>query len=240
MKDPGFYIGYLPKMPAGVAAWVRRSVLAVMAVSAAAAVLLNAGHAPFAAATFEYQQYKPYAGLLVDWPYPMLITPAARYLLVAPGKHGLMAPEFDGQTVQLKGALIRRAEGSMLEVLPESLQAAPRRVPLPTKPMVDLGEVALAGEIVDSKCFFGVMNPGRGKVHRDCAARCISGGVPPALLARDASGVARVLLLTGRDGRRLGAEILPLVAEPVHVRGRLRRQGSTWILQAEPGDFRRE
>ena len=32
---------------------------------------------------------------------------------------------------------------------------------------VDFGEVTLAGEIVDSKCYLGVMNPGNGKVHRD-------------------------------------------------------------------------
>jgi hypothetical protein len=29
--------------------------------------------------------------------------------------------------------------------------------------------MTLTGEIVDSKCYLGVMNPGQGKVHRDCA-----------------------------------------------------------------------
>ena len=44
--------------------------------------------------------------------------------------------------------------------------------------------VMLRGEIVDSKCYLGVMNPGEGTVHRDCAARCLSGGLPPMLVVR--------------------------------------------------------
>jgi hypothetical protein len=36
----------------------------------------------------------------------------------------------------------------------------------------NLGEFDLVGEIVDSKCYLGNMNPGNGKVRRDCAVRC--------------------------------------------------------------------
>jgi hypothetical protein len=93
-------------------------------------------------------------------------------------------------------------------------------------PSTDLGVVELAGEIVDSKCYFGVMNPGNGKVHRACAVRCISGGIPPAFAAKDASGAIRTLLLSGVDSR----EILDLVAEPVTVRGRLQRSEGDLIL----------
>ena len=45
--------------------------------------------------------------------------------------------------------------------------------------MTDLDTFTLIGEIVDSKRYLGVMNPGNGKVHRDCAVRCLSGGIPP-------------------------------------------------------------
>jgi hypothetical protein len=53
----------------------------------------------------------------------------------------------------------------------------------------------VTGEIVDSKCFLGVMNPGERTVHRDCAIRCLSGGVPPMLAYRDAAGTHLALLL---------------------------------------------
>ena len=108
---------------------------------------------------------------------------------------------------------------------------APRRT-------IDLGPVTLRGEIVDTKCYLGVMNPGEHKVHRDCAVRCISGGVPPAFLARDTSGDSRVLLLVGEDGRALSREVLPFVAEPLEISGVLVRTGPMLTLKADPARFR--
>ena len=102
-----------------------------------------------------------------------------------------------------------------------------------------LGDVDLRGEIVDSKCYLGVMNPGEGKVHRDCAARCISGGVPAALIAADQTGRRKLLLLTTADGRSLGRELLPFVAEPVSVRGTLYRSGEIFRMETEVPAIRR-
>ncbi len=99
---------------------------------------------------------------------------------------------------------------------------------------MNLGKVTIVGEIVDSKCYLGVMNPGRSKVHRDCAARCISGGVPPALVTADG-----LYLLAGADGRQLHAQILDLVAEKVEVSGTLLRSGETLTLWADPANYRR-
>ncbi len=144
----------------------------------------------------------------------------------------------DWEGIRLKGALIRRGNDRMLELLPGSLQAfsAPQAVTLPAI----LGPVKLIGEIVDSKCYLGVMNPGNGNVHRDCAARCISGGIPPAFIVTDASGETRTMLLVGANGRRMNQEVLDFVAEPLEITGRLLRMGSTLVLEAEPKDFRRE
>jgi hypothetical protein len=83
------------------------------------------------------------------------------------------------------------------------------------------------------------MNPGNGKVHRDCAARCISGGVPPAFLVFDAEGESRVVLLTGADGRPLSHEILPFAGEPLEISGELVSANATLILKADPSGFRR-
>ncbi len=62
---------------------------------------------------------------------------------------------------------------------------------------------------------------------------------PAALRGARAGGAPVSLLLTGRDGRALNAEILDLVAEPLAVRGVVERQGALLVLHAEPGDFRR-
>jgi hypothetical protein len=96
--------------------------------------------------------------------------------------------------------------------------------------------VTLSGEIVDSKCYLGVMNPGQGKVHRDCAARCLSGGIPPIFITTDGR---QQLLLVGRDGRALGRDALrEFIAEPIQVDGELVQRGSTQLLKIDPRALR--
>jgi len=233
-----FYVGYVPKAPAGLGrriAFVASGILLAGAVIAAALIL---NQPPFAPSRFEYGVYREYAGTIEEWPYSMLVTEDATFLLVAPGKHGLSAKGLQGKPVRLRGSLIERAPDRMLEVESGSIQvgSAP---PVRLRPIIDLGHVTLRGEIVDTKCYLGVMNPGERKVHRDCAVRCISGGLPPALVARDGSGDARILLMIGEDGRRLNREVLPFVAEPIEVSGTLARKGTDLIVKTEPSQFRR-
>jgi hypothetical protein len=213
-------------------------VIALLIFGVAIGVVLVFAQSPFASSAFEYQQYRDYRGVMVDWPYPMLVAGADRFLLVDPGKHGASIDGLTGKTVELKGALIHRGADRMLELLPGSIR--PTGDGVAAEARLDLGAITLAGEIADSKCYLGVMNPGSGKVHRDCAARCISGGIPPAFVVRDASGESRTLLLVGSDGRRLNREVLDYVAEPLRISGRLVRSGATQVLQAEPRDFHRE
>jgi hypothetical protein len=158
----------------------------------------------------------------------------SRYLLVAPGKHGADAEVsmFAGKPVRLRGSLIYRDGHTVVELVPGSVQAvkkAPAAVSFAT-----VGEVTLTGEIVDAKCYLGVMNPGRAKVHRDCAARCISGGIPPAFVTADG-----LYVLAGGDGRPLQHEVLDWVGETIEVTGTVQRSGETLILRAEPSSFRR-
>ena len=232
-----FYVGYLPKAPATLGKTVARIAAAILLAGLIAGGLLIFGQPPFATSTFEYGKYRDYTGVIEEWPYPMLVSDNVSFLLVAPGKHGLPVTDLQSKEVRLKGSLIERTPDRMLEVLPESLEAGTQaRAP---RTRIDLGPVTLRGEIVDTKCYLGVMNPGEHKVHRDCAVRCISGGVPPAFLARDATGDARVLLLVGDDGRALSKEVLPFVAEPLEISGALVRTGSTLTLKADPVRFRR-
>ena len=94
----------------------------------------------------------------------------------------------------------------------------------------DLGTATLTGEIVDSKCYLGVMNPGRGKVHRDCAARCLSGGIPPALL----TSTGEIVLLVNHDGKPFAHDALrEFVDEVVVVRGDMIERGEIKMMQAE-------
>jgi len=236
-----FYIGYLPKAPSSLGRWTIRIAAALVLSGLAVGALLIFGQPPYADSRFEYGVYHDYSGVIEEWPYPIFRTTNASFLLVAPGKHGLSGPVagLQGKTVSLRGSLIERGQDRMLEVLPESLHETAQAPAGIVSVLTDLGPVRLRGEIVDSKCYLGVMNPGNGKVHRDCAARCISGGAPPAFVAQDAAGETQVLLLVGSDGRALNKEILSFVAEPLEISGNLVRSGSNLVLKAEPADFRR-
>jgi hypothetical protein len=227
-----FYVGYLP-MPAGLKRTTRRLVIALGALAVVTAAILIVGQHPFPASTFEFQQYRDFRGTLLTEPYPALVIRGQEppWLLVGPGKHGAGdLRQWSGRAVALRGERIYRrsgrAEDHMIELMPGSLTASGENVPMPDPER--LGEVKLTGEIVDSKCYFGVMNPGAGKVHRDCAVRCISGGIPPAFLVRDSSGDTITLLLA--NWKR---ELLDHVAEPVTIRGRLSRSARRLTLYQE-------
>ena len=235
-RAPEFYIGYAPAPPPGIRRRVRTTLALLATLVPGIAVLLVVGQRPFPAAGFEFLQFRSFEGVLTARPYPALhfSGDSMPWLLVGPGKMGIAAgaAPFDGMRVRLTGERIYRGSDRMLQVRPASIAAiAPAGQ---TPPLQDLGDVTLRGEIVDSKCYFGVMNPGSGKVHRDCAVRCISGGVPPALLVRDRRGAARTVLLASATGGPLREQILEFVAEPVEVPGRLWRDGERLILYADP------
>ena len=105
--------------------------------------------------------------------------------------------------------------------------------------ILTIGDELMRGEIVDSKCFLGVMKPGSGKSHRDCAVRCISGGSPAAFVARSVGGEVAVFWLVAPDGRPLGRELLDIVAEPVELSGELALVGGRSILVADRARIRR-
>ena len=224
-----FYVGYIPKAPARLGRRIAliAGVLVVGACSAAA--LLTVRQPAFASSRFEYGVYREYTGAIGVEPYPTLRTDAGTFLLVAPGKHGLSARS---GFFTLQGSLIARGENQMLEVRPETIRVTDGRSGEAASAV--LGSFTLRGEIVDSKCYLGVMNPGEGKVHRDCAARCIAGGIPPAFIARDSSGETRFMLLAGLNG-----DISSWVGEPVELSGKLVRQGPQLIFSADRASMRR-
>jgi hypothetical protein len=234
-----FYIGYAQRAPTALGRWLRIVVVGLLTVAIAAAVLLVYGQHPFAKSNFEFQQYRPYQGEIVRSPYPMLITGSGPYLLVAPGKHGAseLLAGMNGSAT-LKGALIERGAWRMLELLPGSIQTLSPAAS--DTRSTDLGEHTLNGTIVDTKCFLGVMNPGEGKVHRDCAARCISGGIPPGFLVKDSTGQSEVLLLTASGGKSIREQAVKFAGEPIKLAGRLTRTYGILHFEVDPIRFPKE
>ena len=249
-EDP-FYIGYLPKAPAPLGKWLKPRVALLLVIPLLLAVLLIRGQKAFDAAFFEFGNVRQLEGVLLSQPYPMLAVErpglgetgsAGRslYLLTVFGKKGAesMVDGHEGQRVRLRGSLIYRDDQTMLEVEEGSLQVLVQETPQTGKDRV-LGEVSLVGEIVDSKCFWGVMNPGNLKTHKSCAVRCISGGVPPVLLVRDRDGNAIYFVLADSDGGAVNTQIPEWVAQPVRITGTLVQWEDRFVLKADPKTYSR-
>jgi hypothetical protein len=205
---------------------------------------------------FEWGKVKEFSGVLKCQPYPHLLVarpgvsggPGAfsSYYLVRPFKFGIdpeIARQFDGKTVRLRGTLIYRENQTMIEVVGDSLKAVVIPAGVVTNSAsiepVNLGRQTFIGEIVDSKCFLGVMNPGQLTPHRACAIRCISGGIPPVLLVRSTNARPIYLLLVSSEGKPVNHQVLDMVAEPLQITGEVERQGELLILRADPATYRR-
>src|SRR6266478_1777728 len=253
MNQPDdFYIGWEAKATPGIGNTVRKVVMALLLLALLAPVVLAVSQRMIGASVFEWGTHKTFSGILQAQPYPHLLVSRpgnadglprfSTYYLVAPWKFGLdqnaIAP-FDGKSVTLKGTLIYRGNQTMIEVLPGSIQMTSVAAATALPQAMPLGKQTLVGEIVDSKCFLGVMNPGRLTPHRACAIRCISGGVPPVLLVRQKDGLAIYLLLVSADGKPVNNQVLDMVAEPLEISGDVERQGELLILRADPATYRR-
>jgi len=247
-----FYIGWEAKAAPDISKTVRGVVIALLVLALLVPVVLAVSQRMIGASVFEWGNPKSFSGILQTSPYPHLLVPRpgnadglsrySTYYLVAPWKFGLdheaIAP-LEGKSVTLKGTLIYRGNQTMIEVQPGAIQVT-NSVAMPALPQtLQLGKQTLAGEIVDSKCFLGVMNPGQLTPHRACAIRCISGGVPPVLLVRQKVGPAIYLLLVSADGKPVNKQVLEMVAEPVEITGEVERQGELLILRADPTTYRK-
>lgn len=242
--DDPFYVGYHPTAPKAIARETRVAVFGIILMALGTAGALAWSTPQEDPGVFEFGHTRQLIGRLQESPYPSLLVPAdserhrvyTRYLLVQPGKFGAQAVVhgLDGQWVTVAGTRIARPGAEMLEMAPSGIEPAVE----PDSALPALGQTALGrrtyeGEVVDSKCWLGVMRPATGTVHRGCAYRCLSGGIPPLLMTRDAEGRVEHLLLTDADGRQAHQRFRELVGRPVTVSGPVFQEGDLLVMRVE-------
>jgi len=238
-----FFVGYLTKVPQGIARLVRWTVLCLFTLIGVLAVALVRSQSAFPASVFEYTQIREFEGVMQEFPYPALLVrrpgitetsnALSRFLLVGEGKHGASdeVAGLSGKNVKFKGKLIYRDNQTLIEVMHGSVSAA-KDAALAPGSFTSLGRTTLSGEIVDTKCYLGVMNPGEGKVHRDCAALCLRGGIPPALIVRNSEGTRTLYLLADSQGKPLSASwAADRAGIPINLTGMIVRSGDVLMLQ---------
>ncbi|GMW02800.1 MAG: hypothetical protein AMXMBFR84_39360 [Candidatus Hydrogenedentota bacterium] len=236
-----FFVGYRQTAPSYLARFDKGRYLVLTACLSAIVFTISMAQSQADHGKFEFGVVKPFHGVISEQPVPMIhlsapMGKAVSAILVNAGKWG--APEYvrgsHGHMVQFNGTLIYRDGLVMVEMNdPESfkkLDAATISAGIPSVEV--LGNTTITGELVDTKCFLGVMRPATGKVHRACAVRCLSGGIPPGVLVRGADGETFVCVLAGDDGAAL--DIDPQwAALDVRAEGRLEMHDGLPILRVK-------
>ena len=230
-----FYVGYQPEAPLQLGHFMQRTAASLLIGTTLIALGLAKAQTGFAKSRFDFGTPSVIEGVVRATPYPSVAviqpgsTQVRRYLLSAAGKHGAQAAVAGqgGRRVRITGPLAYRDELTLLEIAattPIDSAVAPGERP------VELGTFELAGEVLDSKCYAGAMNPGTGKTHRACAARCLSGGIAPLLEVRGIDGKAQDVILLDSTGNPLPG-VDRWAGKRVSLRGRVFRLDNLWFVR---------
>jgi len=235
-KEKSFFVGYLP-MPADLKKFTIIVAVILLVATTVLSTMFSRQQSLAGKRIWDTSSKVTIEGLLTVDPYPVLHVAGNEpesVILVLIGKHSAddIALPHANTLVRVTGSSIKRGGWSMLEISgTESIENNPEGKPVTVPETQDLGEVTMRGEIVDSKCFLGVMKPGPGKVHRACAALCLLGGIPPMLVIRAPDGQKYGYLLTDATGQSTSKQLSPMVATPVKVDGMLEKRGDLTYLK---------
>lgn len=208
-----FYVGYQTHAPNKLGHFLRRLAVALLVFVLLVAGGLVFAQTEFAKSYFGFGVLESFEGT-IDGAW-LLVNDNTALALVGEGKRGI-AQTPKGR-VKITGQRIERDGVVMIEVV----SIAPGEGTAAKASETDLGAVMLAGEIVDTKCYLGVMNPGAGKLHKDCARNCLRGGIPAGLV----SGGKLYFLEGGNFADRAGLRVT--------LRGRAVQRGGRLILRVE-------
>jgi hypothetical protein len=252
MGNDEFYIGWMQHAPKSFASWIKKYLFVLLPLLIVLGVLLALSQKQFGSGNFEFGTLTKVKGVYFNEPVPNIkvvngkdIWGNENYVtvpLIGFGKHGadgLIAEmeqekniSFEGKEITLKGTLLyndgkllMQIDGNDKPFVTISDKKSDEIFPTPK----EIGSIDVKGEIVDPKCFFGVMKPGEGKPHKDCAIRCILGGIPPVLKVTDVEGKQKYYLVVGEHGEKMNEAVQDYVASQVNVHAKAVEYGD-WIV----------
>jgi len=233
-KD-NFFIGYAEKTAKKIRKTTRIFVIVVLIIIVVFALSFIFSQNSFKNSSFELVKTTKIIGLYHESPYPMLKIQTSEnsfknILLLGFGKSGAnpflkkIKKEYSniiGKTLQIEGNLIYYNSKTLLQITSdEKITLLPTEMSF-SVPKLKLSNLSFhsQGEIIDPKCYFGVMKPGKGKVHRSCAVRCIAGGIPPIFALSDKRNFTKYYIIADEKGNPINEEILPFVGKPLILKG---------------------
>lgn len=234
-----FYVGYLPQAPRKVASFIKRIIAFGGILACIVAIMLAWYQKKFSHTQFEYGVNSNVEGYYFDKPVPHLAMPLGmnssgreifqNVILVGFGKAGAKevmkrlgqteGKSLVGSKLELRGFLIYGYGKALLQVTYEDNNNL-KLLSGPTSPIESIDSTdrrSVSGEIVDPKCYFGVMKPGEGKAHRSCAIRCIAGGIPPVFHLTNSD---EHLLIVNEKWEPANDDVLNIVGDQIILAGK--------------------
>jgi hypothetical protein len=251
-KNDEFYVSYIHgSLGYKTKRTLKRFACSAIMVIIVAAVVFSFSQKPFKNATFELLSETKITGTYHENPYPMLRVQVAEntfknILLLGFGKSGANpfleqikkeAKDLNGKTLSIEGNLIYYNGKTLIQITDEEKVTLETTKKLKTPAKDIISKMTLQGEIIDPKCYFGVMKPGKGKIHRSCAVRCISGGVPPVLATTDDNNISEYYLLTDLKGHPINSDILPYIGKPAQIKGIVEKMEDWYIMKIDVSDI---
>jgi hypothetical protein len=259
MKKEQFFIGWNGELSQHNKKILKRFLIPIFIFVPLLCFLLIYFTKPFEDTNFELGNVKEFVGTFQDSPFPVLILEPGQVaddlnhhaLLVGYGKNGAETfikeieqseGKLAGRKIKIQGTLIygdgrvlielTKKEKSLLEILNGPKQENRTSI-------LSSQQVSFKGEIMDPKCWFGVMKPAEGKVHKSCAIRCISGGIPPVLKVKE-NGSNTYYILKSNNEMNINKSVLSFVAEPVSMTGAVSEHNGWKVLTIDPSTIKLE
>jgi hypothetical protein len=238
-----FYVGYINQMGSKTKRTVRlfvfMAVLAVVIVAGLFAVFQQ----PAENSRFDFDSTTVLEGVYLELPYPILRIQLGEdqykdIVLLGFGKSGALPylttlkeeGKLSGKKLRIEGNLLYYNGKSLLQITDENdiqiIDSNPNELTLMPGEVQESFTIVMEGEIIDPKCFFGVMKPGYGKIHRSCASLCIAGGIPPVWMTTNEKGDEAYFLITDLKGNAIHKDLLPYIGQASKVEGTAHQRGS--------------
>lgn len=258
-----FYIGWMPEAPNSFSKHVKRILIILAVLVVSIGIILALQQRKFSTASFEFGQLTSVTGIYQSFPVPSIkvATTADKagkkaWLTIPLTGYGKFGAEgtiaglekekniiLDKKLVTFKGTLLYSDGKTLLQIdkndTPLVSVNTPSSLLDTTHEIAELGYVDLTGEVLDPKCYFGVMKPGQGKPHKDCAVRCIAGGMSPVFFVRNDKGEANYYLMLNEEGKKMNDQLKDFIADPVSIKARAVRYDDWVVLYVDSKKIKR-
>lgn len=251
-KNDEFYVSYIDgSLGAKTKRTLKRFTIGSFVIIILGALLFSFAQKPFKNSTFELTSATKITGVFHEKPYPMLRVEVAKntyknILLLGFGKSSANpfleklqneVADLNGKMLSIEGNLIYYNGKTLIQITSDekvtlendSIHAIPLKK--------TISEMTFHGEIIDPKCYFGVMKPGKGKIHRSCAVRCVSGGIPPVLATTDNNNISEYYLLTDLEGKPINNSVLPFIGKPSKITGIVEKMEDWYVIKINVSDI---